>query len=93
MYILFTGQEVHTGKTCAYSFLQPLPILKINGTVFPNMDQLVKYMFSFIHKKQGPGLPANNEKKKKCPGLQLKIAKFCLLPEPIRLHDSQNSAH
>lgn len=64
MYILFTGQEVHTGKTCAYSFLQPLPILKINGTVFPNMDQLVKYMFSFIHKKQGPGLPANNEKKK-----------------------------
>ena len=61
-------------QTCACSLLQPLPILKIKGTVFPNMDRLVKKKFLVLStRKQGPGLAGNHEKnnnKKKCPGLQ-----------------------
>ena len=86
-----TGRSVNWEKQCAEVLSSDHT--KTGGTVFLNMDQLMPVnSIIFLWEKTRPiGLTTNHSTN--LPGLAGKVKKFHPLPEPIRLHDLQNSAH
>ena len=79
-----------TATSCAAIHIcyidRPRVVLKTERTIFPNIHQPKPVNNIFSERKQGLGLATNPF------GFVDKMEKYCPLPEPIRLHDLQNSA-
>lgn len=89
--MLFIDREVCPGKN--YARGQGRAVLNVEGTVFTNTDRPKPVnnisFFFFSVRKQGPGYATNQTRKPL--RVAVKVEKFRLLPEPIRLNDLQNS--